>query len=96
MHLTDFDKDGKHVNWLKERGKDRSRTQLQRRTQEPRSRAQRAQEPRSPTQQPRSWTQRPGRSGEAADPTGGYLNIYNDVMDEEAQAGMGRESDQFT
>ena len=22
MHLTDFDKDGKHVNWMKERGKD--------------------------------------------------------------------------
>ena len=37
-----------------------------------------------------------GASGEAADPTGGYLNIYNDVMDEEARAGMGRASDQFT
>ena len=32
----------------------------------------------------------------AANPTGGYLNIYNDVMDEEARAGMGRASDQFT
>ena len=37
-----------------------------------------------------------GASGEAADPTGGYLNIYNDVMDEEARAGMGRASDQLT
>ena len=37
-----------------------------------------------------------GASGEAADPTGGYLNTYNDVMDEEARAGMGRASDQFT